>query len=598
MSRKYGYQLGISLWILLLLGASPAACFELSLKGWFNWDYVAYSQLGSRGFFGAYNVDNAAPAPGGAASANGWLGYRITSLMSSGTDAANSTMMMDIDPRIKVNEAVTIRGKYHIGGWGFSRNVSDVKYPADVSPKHWDPVGNLTGSSYSTMTVPGIGQSFSPGYWNMLWVTAQTPWGTIVVGKRPFQFGTGLMFNGADNASTETVLLVVPTGPMRFGFGWYPWRRQIDQGYVEPSRISHQYVNPLDKSSGRRYDLTAFATYDSGLLSAGAVTQAYAFAVGPEAVSNPAEKRKFLPEQLEAVFGGIFLKYFDGRLFFNAEADWYYETVKLQPNMDGNLTPAFLPIVVQGALTNSPYLFRKSYVEHWRYVVEYGTVFGPVRLSSIWSWIPGTDRRHGIVIDRQDLRYDDLLTNTGLFRPYSMILVNGYGTGNNSVSTITNAGYLTDASASGVRMDYAAAANLNVFASVFWARRISHGYGWGFIQPALGFDVPVSNPPPNGVTTGFVEYIRKGTIDNPAPAIPDSDLGYELDVGFGWKLLEGYTLSGTFGFFQPGNWFKFACIDRANPGWKNPAPENMFGINPDRSIDPVFAMDVALNVDF
>jgi len=113
--------------------------------------------------------------------------------------------------------------------------------------------------------------SFSAGYRNTLWVTSQTPWGAIVVGKRPFEFGTGLMFNGADNASTETVLLVIRADPMRIGLGWYPWRRQIDQGYVEPSRIGHQYFNPLDKSSGRRYDLTGFVLYDSGSVSAGAL---------------------------------------------------------------------------------------------------------------------------------------------------------------------------------------------------------------------------------------------------------------------------------------------------------------------------------------
>lgn len=597
MSRYYGYYLGISLWIILFLGVSPAASFEFSFRGSYSWEYVAYSQMGSRGFFGPYDMDNAAPEPGGAASANGWLGYRISSLTTSGTDAANSTMMMDIFPRIKVNEAITVKGQYHVGAWGFSENVSAVMFPADQAPKHWDPVGYLTGSSYSTMTAPGIGQSFSPGYWNTLWVKAQIPWGTIVVGKRPLEFGTGLMFNGADNASIETVSLVVPAGPARFGLGWYPWRRQIDQGFVDPPRISYQYFNPLDKSSGRRYDLVGFVTYDAGPVSAGAFTEGYAFGVGPEAVNNPNDKKRFLPEQLEALLGGIFLKYFDGRFFFNTEADWDYETTRLQPNMNGNLNPAF-PIVVQGALAYNPYLFRKSYIESWRYMAESGIVVGPAKFSLIWSWIPGTDRRHGVVIDRQNLRYDDLLTNSGLFRPYSMIMVNGYGTGNNSVSAITNGGYLTDANAFGVRLDYAAAVNLNIFATAFWAQRVSHGYGWGFIQPALRRN-PQTSVPLTGITTGFIEYIRHGTFDTPSPAIPDSNLGYELDVGFGWKLLEGYLLNGTFGFFQPGNWFKFACVDRSNPGWKDlPAPENMFGINPDRSIDPIFAMDMTLNVGF
>ena len=294
---------------------------------------------------------------------------------------------------------------------------------------------------------------------------------------------------------------------------------------------------------------------------------------GPEAVNSPADKRKFLPEQLQAVFGGVFLKYFDGKVFFNAEADWYYETVRLQPNMNGNLNPAFPPIVVQGALTYSPHLFRKSYIEHWRYMVEFGALVGPAKLSLIWSWIPGTDRRHGIVIDRQDLRYDDLLTNSGLFRPYSMILVNGYGTGNNSVSAITSSGYLTDANAYGIRLDYAAAANLNIFATAF-LRPVDYLMATDGALSNLLFPIHWLH---HGITTGFVEYIRQGTYDSPAPAIPDSNLGYEFDAGFGWKLLEGYTLNGTFGFFQPGNWFKFACVDRSNPGWKTPLPETCSG---------------------
>ena len=597
MSLKYLYYLGITSWVILYWGISPASCFEFSMRGAFVWDYVAYSQLGSRGFFGTYDIDTGTPGQGGSASANGWLGYRITSLTSSSTDAANSTMMMNVDPRIKISDAISIRGRYHIGTWGFSENVSDVRYPADLSPKHWDPVGNLTaGSWYSAMTIPGVGQPFSPGYWNMLWVTAQTPWGTMVVGKRPFIFGTGLMFNGEDNTSLETILIVLPMGPMRFGLGWYPWRRQIDQGYVQPTGISFQYFNPLDKSNGRRYDLNAFFTYDSGSLSSGIVAEAYSFNVGPEAVNSPTDKSKFLPQQMETVFGGAFFKYFDGVFFVNAEADWYYETVCLQPNMNGDLTPAFPPIVIQGALTYNPYLFRKSYIEHWRYMVESGTVVGPAKLSLIWSWIPGPDRRHGIIIDRQNSLYNDLLTNSGLFRPYSMILVNGYGTGANSVSTITSSGYLTDANAFGIRLDYAVAANLNLFAAGFHAQRISHGYGWGFIQPAIPHSTDATKN--TGITTGFVEYIRKGTYDSPAPAIPDLNLGYEFDMGFDWKLLEGYTLTGNLGVFQPGNWFRFACIDRSNPGWKSPSPQNMFGINPDRNIDPVFAMDMTLTADF
>lgn len=598
MDFRRGPRSGVILFVLLVTWFPSASGMEVNFQGRYVWDYVAYAQLGARGFFGPYNIDNGSPIPGGAASTNGWLGYRITSLMTSGTDAANSTMAMCIDTVVKLHDAIDIKGRYQIGGWGFSRNVSDVKFPAQVSPKHWDPVGNLTNSSYSTMTVPGVNQSFSSGYWNTLWVTARSPWGIIVIGKRPFKFGPGLMFNGADNASTETVLVVVPAGPLRFGIGCYPWRRIIDQGYVEPSRISHQYYNPLDKSSGRRYDVTGFVTYDSGPMSLGVLNQAYAFTLGPEALNDPADRRRFLPQRLEAMLGAAFLKYFAGGIFLNAELDWYYENNCLQPNANGNLTPAFSPIVVQGALTANPLLFRKSYVEHMRCMVEFGLMIGPAKLSAIWSRIPGPDMRGGIVIDRQSSFYDDLLTNTGLFMPYSMILVNGYGTGNNSLSAITNSGYLSDANAYGARLDYALAANLNCFATFFWADRVAQGYTLGFIRPARDTDIPDPTPVTNGVATGFVEYIRNGSLADPAPLVPVRHIGYEVDCGFGWKLFEGYTLNANFGIFQPGDWFKFACVDRSNPGWKTPARGNNYGTNPDREIDPVFAMDISLNVEF
>ena len=130
---------------------------------------------------------------------------------------------------------------------------------------------------------------------------------------------------------------------------------------------------------------------------------------------------------------------------------------------------------------------------------------------------------------------------------------------------------------------------LNLFASFFWADRISHGYGWGYIAPGLNTD---------DIPTGSVAYTPKGSFNNPAPAIPDSNLGYEVDWGFDWQLLESYRLSCTFGFWQPGRWFNFACADRSNAGWKDPSAANNWGINPDRNIDPVYGMELILSGEF
>jgi hypothetical protein len=82
------------------------------------------------------------------------------------------------------------------------------------------------------------------------------------------------------------------------------------------------------------------------------------------------------------------------------------------------------------------------------------------------------------------------------------------------------------------------------------------------------------------------------------PAIPDNDLGWEFDIGMDWKLLDTWTLSLYGGYFKPGKWFSYACIDKAMPNWEHPTSTNMWGANPSRSIDPIVAVNCTLTVDF
>jgi hypothetical protein len=91
-----------------------------------------------------------------------------------------------------------------------------------------------------------------------------------------------------------------------------------------------------------------------------------------------------------------------------------------------------------------------------------------------------------------------------------------------------------------------------------------------------------------------VTYARVGT----APSIPDHALGYEFDWGFDWKLLEGYRLNGIFGIWQPGKWFNYACVDKSVTNWDNQTAGENWGVNPDRSISPVFAGEIKFVGEF
>ena len=108
-------------------------------------------------------------------------------------------------------------------------------------------------------------------------------------------------------------------------------------------------------------------------------------------------------------------------------------------------------------------------------MVETGFMAGPAKASFIYAWLPGPDRRHGVLIDRQPYFYG--FANNGLFMPYSLVMNFYYGGGLNLYNLNTD-GYMNDASIFAGRLDYAVASNLNVFGSFCWADRASGAGLW------------------------------------------------------------------------------------------------------------------------
>ena len=171
----------------------------------------------------------------------------------------------------------------------------------------------------------------------------------------------------------------------------------------------------------------------------------------------------------------------------------------------------------------------------------------------------------------------DSWSNTGVFRPYSYLMVYGYGLGT-SFARDTGNGFVQDATFYGGRLDYAAAANLNLFGSFAWAERFSQsGFLWGCLRPATNLPaggasntLTVATTTAPGVggmfTTTTQPYAGQVAFNNSSPSggnrfptIPDGALGYEIDAGFDWKLLEGLTARCTMGYWVPGKWFRYAC---------------------------------------
>jgi len=630
--------------LLMAAVCVPAHAWEFAMTGNFQWNYDYVSQAGTNGFFGPQNVATGALLGTGTnwAIPNFWAGSRLISGtqlgLVTGLDASYQYQRMVMNPEIRVNPAIRIRGQYWIGGFQ-SYNGGTTGYDAGAGTATGNALGSNTdlGSSLylNQQTGSALTRPISTGQWNLLWATAQSPWGIIVVGKRPAPFGMGLDSDGEHTVVSESLAIVAPYGPLRIGIGVYPWRQGV---FLDSQRnlVGHQipavgggvanttgtaYPKLWDQSNIRLQlpQASWFVTYSNGPLDAGIIYLYWQQHQGPESAgtlaASVASSQLFRPTIDSVIEGGVaYVKYNNGRFFFNAELDWdRWDNRFIQPlaPIGSNLPAGF----------GSPY--QPVFNEDWSVATEFGFLCGPSKTSFLYAYIAGPDRRQGIWISKNswnNIAFGNVPCNYALFLPYSYLMTYTYASGLNFRNSLGEGG-LTDASVVATRLDYAVAANLNWYGSFIWAWR-NGGWPWGVLTidqgsaglggginglnavQVFGINVQGGPAPQNGGPAGF------------APNIPDNNLGYELTTGVDWKLLEGLTMNLRGAYWQPGEWFKFACIDRSVatatlaafaapyatlPNGHNalaPVGGGTFGTNPGKSIDPIWAFNGQLNVDF
>jgi len=266
-----------------------------------------------------------------------------------------------------------------------------------------------------------------------------------------------------------------------------------------------------------------------------------------------------------------YFKYSNGRFFFNAEYDFQYGDVRRNGGR---------PLSV--------------WADAW--MLELGSLCGPAKFALGAFYSSGSDRRGGLlnltnnigtigatlVYDRNTL-YAPAGGRQEAIKPY-VWLMGIYGGGNNAFDTRGYPTY-TDWFSYVSRLDYAVAANLNVWGSYVYAMRASNT-GTRIAQ----FAGVVTAVPGRGASSAAVAVAN----------VPDNYLGWEADLGVDWKLLEGLTFKGQFAYWQPGDWFKWAYVDYSNLATTFIAGQGggAFPVNPNRGIDPLIGFQGSLLVEF
>lgn len=371
------------------------------------------------------------------------------------------------------------------------------------------------------------------------------------------------------------------TGPgcLRIGFGFFPW--QTPTPPIPPPFVPPYFTlwNLYDLGANPVQNFLGLVQYTSTDLELGVGCLRSSYHQGPELQPGLAARISAPTFERYVTEGWAYLKYSNGRYFLNTELDWFNRVHRFQRSLNGTFFGA--PDNIDG----SGSLFASKYWESWRYMAEAGGLFGPLVGRVFYCFMPGPDRRHGVYIDRQPFIQENLQQAFGLFDPYSILLSYRFGSGVNAP------GHISDASVFAVKLEYALAANLIVQGSFLRAFRNSHGYAVGFIRPNITLAAG---------TFGELVYAEPpGSIPaNPAPSIPDRDLGWEAMAGFTWELMDGWPVSIRVSYWQPGKWFNYACVDKGVPNWDIPSPANNWGIRPDRVIDPVLATEIQLGATF
>ncbi len=615
-----------------IIGKGTTSAQSLDLSGAANnWFYGYYGQLGSQGFFGDYNVD-ASSLNGAFAPFNAWVGNRPApdvGFLVSGTNASVSSLTLTITPRYG-NEWVILKARYNINAYntgsapgalvpispgqltfwwvqlnnpifnlrfgkqifkkGFNLQFSDIRTADYLMLEQTVCVPDILGCLVGAGVLPkGVMSWFNPHLWPRYkkGVTADPEveaFGDPQTGKsvsaqrdealRKDPYFEELLEDTPEEAERKKrwptdadAYAWGYTGPgcLRIGFGFFPWE--------QPDPFVLTLWNNSDIGALRAQNYVGLIAYSSRDLEFGIGCLRSTYHQGPELASSLAARISSPTFERYITEGWAYLKYNNGRFFLNTELDWFNRVYRFQRSLDGTF------FGVPDNIDGSGSRFRSQYWESWRYMVEAGVGYGPLVVRLFYSFMPGPDRRHGVLIDRQPFIQENPQQAFGLFDPYSILLAYRFGSG------VDAPGHISDASVYAIKLDYALAANLIVEGSLLRALRNSNGYAVGYVRPNINGTVAYDEPPGS-------------TFTNPAPSVPARDLGWEVMGGFVWKLMEGWALAARVSYWQPGKWFNYACIDKSVPNWNIPSAANNWGIRPDRTIDPVLALEVTLGATY
>ncbi|AFM27215.1 hypothetical protein [Desulfomonile tiedjei] len=580
----------VALFCLLALAQNPAYTWEFSMKGENVVRYRYWSRAGDEDIFGRMNsgvnlgVNHLVthPSPSRDNPPTSFRGV-LAGENRFGSDMNYTDMRVTFIPKVTVNPAITLEGSLNltslglheggrpIGNWGLPGEVNQLYVPISNRPAAIDVPNTM-------VTVQ---------WWK---IQLQFPIFTLTLGYRPSALGMGLWKNPCQRSSSS-ISMVVPYGPLTIGITPYLGRSATNWNqYPRDSGTAATYRKDDDRNyfGGVYGDIV----YRNGPLVVDLSSTAYRdnssqlvdmrnAATGVPATLTPVITP--IPDRLVYELT-LAVKYFNGRFFFNVEGDYYshYRSGLGATELRGG----------------TRYQLLDSDVKAWIYGIETGILVGPAKLSFSYARATGDDPNTRN--DDEDVARGSTGLNNCAMRYWAFLMYHMYGTGTNW--NASGDGQPTNVHHVGARLDYAVASNLNAFVTNSWA--------WRDQPNAFILGGNYSHTLARFTNDTMAQQQGIPGFGAPVPglqAVPDHarDVGWEVDFGWNWKVLENLTWNSVLAFWQPGTWWSYAYpntaeIYRRNGGTVPQAPLDQVGATSGvgRKIDPLIGFESSLIVDF
>jgi hypothetical protein len=568
---------------LVLFGVSSGAmAWDFAMTGEAEWRYRYWTRTGTEDIFGSMGNDvylginhlKTFPTTRSTNRGSGTFGV-MAGENRFGADMNLNDMRVTFYPKVSLNKAVDISAGLNLTSLGIWSDGEVYDSSGRANPGY---VNSLYVPIQDRPVTSNVPHTYLTLHWLKLHM--KTPSFTLSLGYRTSPWGLGLWMSGCNWASAS-FSMSNDYGPFRFTFGPY-LARSRSEWTLGSARSRNEGPTAAERKEDRWNFFGAVhfeVEYRNGPLMMKALSSSYyqPGAQVPDARGETINTTRIPTADTLRYRLAAAVRYFNGRFFFHGEADWFNRWTSGR----GTAVSANL---VQQDLNN----------DAWIYGFELGTLVGPSKLTVNYLRATGNDPSTRVTTESAADSQDGL--SACYMKSWGYLMYFLYGTGDGWDAT--GNGQPDNFHHAGVRLDHAVASNLNVYGLCSFAWRDHPN------EYRLGGDYKLGMR----LWTNDDIYARQQGR-GVGSAVPDHArfIGWEVDFGLDWKLLENFTVSSTFAFWQPGNWWSYAfpntaaiyrAIGTPNSNTDTAAGEALAIIGLGRSIAPLFAIETTLRTDF